>query len=1334
MISLFNKSLLKTPYRYNNNSLNINKSILYNRPQYSYNNRLFTTNINNGTLLLNNTDEASSSLNPSLNNNNNNEESLNTSNNSNNNNNENQQKTKKIKIKIKSKDPYLELAGNKKIYFSKQKQQERSKLRELDLVDKPLLDVDLNFNLYNHGFDSSQNFTTDISRHNDTELISSIPSAIVDKPKNIRQSKRKKLEMALSNMANGNSNDNTIATNNVNSSQTDSNNSNSNINVNINNVNNMPNNNNKIETNISQASDSSSPTISTMADGAQKHTVLIDGTLMAYKVHATGKSLYHLGENVTILYGFIRSLLKVINNLNPVDNIVVCFDPKGGSSYRKEMFPQYKSQRPSTPQDVLEQFKKLPEITDSLGIKFAVMNGFECDDLLASYARQACDRGDRVTIVSEDKDLLQLVRKNVSVYNVRTDTMMDESEVFNKYGIEPNKLVTLQSLIGDKVDNIPGIPKIGPKTATEIIKQYGTLHEIIDNIEALPQKFIDPIKNSIDQLMVSYQLVTLDENVDLEIPLSSLEFKPIDKTKFLNFLEKYQFNTIKNQLRNYKLKFLNEEGQEELASNTREYSKIEYDYVDDEHYKFEEMSNEEINQLKPKNVTMVRDVETAKKAVATLMQHKNKYHACDTETIAIDLKKVSPIGHGRMICFSIYCGPDVKFFDGNTRLWVDVMDDINGEAVLQEFKEYFEDESILKVWHNYAFDRHIFYNHNINVKGFGGDTLHMARLWNAARQNSGGYSLEALCRELLNKTKTPIKDLFGQKKIKANGEAGKAITIPPLQRIQRDRRSILDWIEYSSLDSELTWSLRENLHMKLEDMVWTQNSTMWDFYYLNWRPFGHLLTEMEQRGMKIDIDYLKNLESTAFKDMEENRNRFISWASKHSEGAKYMNPDSDAQIQQLLFAPVTNKKTKEEMPKSKDFETENVEGIIEEGRTKPKKNMSFILDGLGFPSNSVTTSGWPSVDASALRELAGKSPENGKFGTAYQFFVDKSENKEEGEALGKEACLAIASLLELGTIGTLLNTFIIPLQKLADKNSRLHTSVNVNTETGRLSSRKPNLQNQPALEKDRYKIRKAFTCEPGNTLIVADYGQLELRLLAHITNCKSMISAFKVGGDFHSRTAMGMYPHVKEAVDKGEVLLEWDGDGEPPKPLLKNIFASERRKAKTLNFSIAYGKTAHGLSTDWGVTLKEAQETLNRWYEDRPEVLVWQRKTIATAHSHKWTRTLMGRYRHLPDIDNSAKGMKNHAERASINTPLQGGAADIVMKAMLIIEDNKRIKELGYKLIMQIHDELILEGPEENADEARGLVMNLMSNPLTTPLLIDLVVDCRYAKTWYEAK
>lgn len=391
------------------------------------------------------------------------------------------------------------------------------------------------------------------------------------------------------------------------------------------------------------------------------------------------------------------------------------------------------------------------------------------------------------------------------------------------------------------------------------------------------------------------------------------------------------------------------------------------------------------------------------------------------------------------------------------------------------------------------------------------------------------------------------------------------------------------------------------------------------------------------------------------------------------------------------------------------------------------KFIDVTVSSIGLRPTTFTAGGAPSCTAPVLRDLAGDPfADPPRYGTAY-------------EQVGEEGCKALFSLCAIGSIDTMISNFLTSLQELVDSDSRVHCSLNFNTETGRLSSRRPNLQNQPALEKDKYQIRKAFQASPGNNLIVADYGQLELRILASITNCKSMVDAFFSGGDFHSRTAIDMFPYVKEAVDNGDCLLEWDyNKGDPPKPLLKDKFASERRKAKTLNFSIAYGKTAHGLSKDWGVSQKEAEDMLTAWYEARPEVEKWQRDTKKYARSHGITRTLMGRYRMLPEAKMRDRRLLGHAERASINTPIQGGAADIAMMAMIKINDSEKLKRLGWVLLLQIHDEVILEGPEETAEEAFEEVLQCMEEPWVFGLdkmAVPLVVDgsCVH-KNWFEAK
>ncbi|KAL9232653.1 hypothetical protein vseg_007735 [Gypsophila vaccaria] len=775
-------------------------------------------------------------------------------------------------------------------------------------------------------------------------------------------------------------------------------------------------------------------------------------------------------------------------------------------------------------------------------------------------------------------------------------------------------------------------------------------------------------------------------------------------------------------------------------------------------------------------VLIVDNVATAR-MVAHKLTHEYKHlvHACDTEVSKIDVKQETPVNHGEIICFSIYSGQDVDYGNGKTCIWVDVLDG-GGKDILAEFSSFFEDSSIKKVWHNYSFDCHVVENYGISSSGFHADTMHMARLWDSSRRTEGGYSLEALTRDprVMNESKMyrgedligkiSMKTIFGRRKIKKDGSLGKIVSLPSVEELQIEERE--PWICYSSLDAMSTLKLYESLKSKLSKMPWVMNGrsigNMFHFYEKYWRPFGELLVQMETEGMLVDRAYLSEVERVAIAEQQIAADRFRNWASKYCPDARHMNVGSDTQLRQLFFGGICNRKDQNEsLPMEKKFKILNTDNMIEEGKKVPKKFRDITLHKIGsqLQTDLYTATGWPSVSGDALKALAGKvsaeydfcddvsdlqemdDPQTSTqkdvdisaYGTAYAAFNRGQE--------GMEACHAIAALCEMCSIDSLISNFILPLQgsHISGKNGRIHCSLNINTETGRLSARRPNLQNQPALEKDRYKIRQAFIASPGNSLIVADYGQLELRILAHLANCKSMKEAFIAGGDFHSRTAMNMYPYIREAVEQKEVILEWHpqpGEEKPPVPLLKDAFGSERRKAKMLNFSIAYGKTPMGLAKDWKVSVQEARETVDLWYKERQEVLRWQKARKKEALTHGCVHTLLGRARRFPSVEHASNLHKGHIERAAINTPVQGSAADVAMCAMLEIERNMRLKELGWKLLLQVHDEVILEGPSESADEAKALVVECMSKPFLGKniLTVELVVDAKCAQNWYAAK
>ncbi|RDX63967.1 DNA polymerase I B, chloroplastic/mitochondrial [Mucuna pruriens] len=782
------------------------------------------------------------------------------------------------------------------------------------------------------------------------------------------------------------------------------------------------------------------------------------------------------------------------------------------------------------------------------------------------------------------------------------------------------------------------------------------------------------------------------------------------------------------------------------------------------------------------DILVVNNISLAEEVAKMLtVNYRHLIHACDTEVAKIDVKQETPVDHGEIICFSIYSGPEADFGGGKSCIWVDVLDG-GGKEILDKFADFFQDSSIKKVWHNYSFDCHVVQNYGFKVSGFHADTMHMARLWDSSRRWVGGYSLEALTgdngvmsrakldheKDLIGKVS--MTTIFGQKKVKKDGSEGKMTTIAPVDVLQRDER--IPWICYSVLDARSTLKLYESLKSHLSDMPWNLDGVsvlhknMYDFYQEYWQPFCEILVKMESEGMLVDRLYLKDIEKVAKAEQEAAVNRFRKWASKYCPDAKYMNVGSDAQLRVLLFGGTVNRKNPDEaIPTERIFKIPNVDKVIEKGKKAPTKFRDVKLNSIGYNLNAemYTPSGWPSVSGDALKVLSGKVSAEYDFIEACNVDLDDEDgNPSESEVLpaeidksaygtafsafpteeeGREACHAIAALCEVCSIDSLISNFILPLQghNISGKDHRVHCSININTETGRLSARRPNLQNQPALEKDRYKIRQAFIAAPGNSLIVADYGQLELRILAHLANCKSMLEAFEAGGDFHSRTAMNMYPYIREAVEKKEVLLEWHsqpGEDKPPVPLLKDAFASERRKAKMLNFSIAYGKTPVGLSKDWKVSVKEARRTVDLWYNDRKEVLKWQEQRKKEACESQCVHTLLGRARRFPKIDYAHSYQKGHIERAAINTPVQGSAADVAMCAMLQISNNKKLKELGWKLLLQVHDEVILEGPTESAEVAKAIVVECMSKPFYGKnfLRVGLSVDAKCAQNWYAAK
>lgn len=568
-------------------------------------------------------------------------------------------------------------------------------------------------------------------------------------------------------------------------------------------------------------------------------------------------------------------------------------------TFRKDLFEDYKATRKAIPESLIPQLGMIEGASLACGFFTMKKPGFEADDLIATYAKMSSDRGHRVTIVSPDKDFMQLVGPNVNLYDPGKRILMDEESVKLKCGVLPWQFPHVQALVGDKSDNIPGAPGIGPKIAAKLISKYGSVENLLNSTLEEEQKKVSKICQTYkNEIMMSLKLAHLSK--DVEVPdLKELKVDALNKEILHAFLKENQFYSIMMQTF----------GSEYVPATKKEVMS----------------AREKIKQIK--GVTVVYDKETAKPVLEKLLKLKGeKYvHACDTEVGQLDLAIEGPVGHGKIICASIYCGEEHDFGNG-PRVWIDNLDE--AEGTLNLFKQFFEDPNYLKVWHNVGFDRHVFFNHGIDVKGFGGDTMQMARLWDSSRRS---YSLENLSEELLTNStpKVGMKKRFGKKNLLSDGSVGKDVLLPPLEDLQRDSEIIEEWVDYSTLDAEATFKLYQFLKEELQKINWHGNKTQFDFYQENWKDFGELLTDMEREGIRVDVQHLKKMEAKASqgKKAKENdvilsfikgalelQNNFISWASKFCEDARFMNPKSVAQKQQFFFAPVFNSRTKEELP------------------------------------------------------------------------------------------------------------------------------------------------------------------------------------------------------------------------------------------------------------------------------------------------------------------------------------------------------------------------------------------------------------------------------------
>lgn len=897
----------------------------------------------------------------------------------------------------------------------------------------------------------------------------------------------------------------------------------------------------------------------------KKPLVLVDGTSYLYRAfHALPPLSNSKGEPTGAVYGVINMLRKLIKDTNP-EYMVVVFDAKG-KTFREELYTEYKAHRPTMPDDLQLQIEPLYAIVRSLGLPLIIHPGVEADDVIGTLASKAVQQQLPVLISTGDKDFAQLVCEQITLVNTMTNTRLDQQGVVDKFGVTPEQITDYLSLIGDTVDNVPGIPNVGPKTAAKWLNQYGNLESLIINAHEIKGKVGENLKAHLDKLPLSRQLVTIKKDVDFEFDLEKFRPKTPDTAALMEWYKKLEF---KGWVR-------------ELEKNLTPDS---------------EVSDKNLPTSAP--YTLILDEKAFQNFLTQLTEAKT--WAFDTETTSLDVMQAELVG----LSFAI---------KGEKPVYIPVAHDyvgspkqLNRNWVLQQLKPVFADPKQLKIGHNLKYDMGVLANYGIQLQGISFDTMLESYLLDSA---SNSHSLDSAA----------IKHL-DHKTIRFEEIAGKGAKQKTFNQIDIQQAG-----PYAAEDADIALRLHETLKPQLNALPGLSKV----FTHIE-MPLVPVLSHIERHGVLVDAELLQKQSRSIAKRLLKLEEQAYQLAGKS------FNLASPKQLQTVLF-------------------TEQ-----------------------GLPILEKTPKGQASTSESVLQALAIKFP------------------------LAKV-------ILKHRSLSKLKSTYTdkLPLQ-INPKTGRIHTSYHqAAVVTGRLSSSDPNLQNIPARTKEGRKIRQAFIAPPGYKILAADYSQIELRIVAHVSQDQGLLDAFAKGLDIHQATA-------------AEVL----------NIPLDQVTPDQRRSAKAVNFGLIYGMSAFGLARQLGISREEAKNYIDRYFTRYPGVKEYMERTRHLAHEQAYVTTLFGRRLNLAYINSSDPIQRRSSERAAINAPLQGSAADIIKKAMITIDHALTQHGLKAHMIMQVHDELVFEVADVDLNPAKQLIEDLMVN--TTPLSVPLLVDIQIGSNWDKA-
>ncbi|MDP6572145.1 MAG: DNA polymerase I [Rhodospirillales bacterium] len=924
------------------------------------------------------------------------------------------------------------------------------------------------------------------------------------------------------------------------------------------------------------------------------HVYLIDGSGFIFRAfHALPPMTRPDGTPVNAVFGFIKMLMKVVEDMD-AEYVAVILD-KGRRTFRNEIYPDYKANRPPPPDELIPQFALVRDATQALNVACVEMAGFEADDLIATFARRAREAGKEVTIVSSDKDLMQLVGPGVVMWDAMKNRAIGPDQVVEKFGVGPDRVVDVQALAGDSSDNVPGVAGIGVKTAALLINEYGDLDTVLARAGEIKQpKRRQSLLDEAEMARVSRHLVTLKDDVPIEEPLDAFAVREPEPAALLAFLEEQGFKSLVAKVRSHAVAA--GDGGVSPALETPEPAPVETAY--------------ELVQTAPALERWIADA------------FRDGIVAVDTETTSLNAMRADLVGVSLSVAAGRACYIPLGHAAPAAQGALDLGDGGTGgtggkgggkkpkqiamKTALKALKSLLESPYVLKVGHNIKYDMKVLARHGVKVAPID-DTMVLSYVLEGGLH---GHGLDELAELHLAHATIKFKDVAG------SGKAQVTFDQVPLEAAR----------DYAAEDADITGRLYRLLKPRLapEHMV--------TVYETLERPLMPVLEAMERTGIRVDAGALKALSADFTQRLADLEGEI------HGLAGRQFNVGSPKQLGEVLF------------------------------------------DEMGLEGGKKGKTGAYVTGADVLDDLAA-----------------------QGHDLP-------ARVLDWRQLAKLKSTYADALvQEINPDTGRVHTSyAQAVAATGRLSSSDPNLQNIPVRTEEGRKIRRAFVAEKGWRFLSADYSQIELRLLAHVAGIEALVEAFLGGLDIHAMTASQVFGVPVEGMD----------------PMV-------RRQAKAINFGIIYGISAFGLARQLGISRTEAGEYIEAYFERYPGIQDYMERTKQEARAKGFVTTPFGRKCHVRGINERNPARRNFAERAAINAPLQGGAADIIKRAMVRLPGALEAAGLEARMLLQVHDELIFEVPKAQTDATAAVVSDVMGS--AAHLRVPLVVDTGFGDNWDEA-